>query len=85
MTAMIYDIVTGCCKTLTGPRAWEWVEGDWSCDCNRNPWGIDTGKPDGVCEGAERFLVIQAEGDQYTLNELNRDYAPELVAQVLSS
>lgn len=74
--------------TVDGPRSWEWAESNWSCDCNRNPWGVDTGKPRNVCEGYERFLVIEAVMDdpedyEYTLNELNKFYPAELLARHL--
>lgn len=69
---------------LEGPRSWEWVENKYSCDCNRNFWGVDTGKPRDICKGYERFLVIAAEmndlEDQiYTLRELNAKYPLELL------
>lgn len=75
---------------INGPRSWEWAEGNWACDCNRNPRGVDTGKPVHTCKGSERFLVVEAVMDDpedypYTLDELNEDYPAELRARVLSS
>ena len=88
MKATILDTKTGETMTVDGPRSWEWAENGWSCDCNRNPWGVDTGKPDGVCEGAERFLVVAAEMKdpedyEYTLEELNKEYPEDLRARFL--
>jgi hypothetical protein len=88
MKATILDTVTGKKMTVDGPRSWEWAENNWSCDCNRNPWDVDTGKPDGVCEGCERFLVVDAAMDdpedyEYTLDELNEGYPAELSARFI--
>ena len=74
--------------TVDGPRSWEWAENNWSCDCNRNPWDVDTGNPENVCEGCERFLVVEAVMDdpedyEYTLDELNEGYPAELRARFL--
>ena len=90
MKATILDTVTGEKMTVDGPRSWEWAENNWSCDCNRNPWGVDTGKPDGVCEGRERFLVVEAvmndpEDYEYTMDELNEGYPEELRSRFLTA
>ena len=84
MKATILDTKTGLRQTVEGPRSWEWAENNYSCDCNRNPWHAETGKPDGICEGRERFLVVAAEMNdpedyEYTLAELNNGYPPELL------
>lgn len=84
MKATILDTKTGLYQTVEGPRSYEWAENDWSCDCNRNPWQAETGKPDGICEGNERFLVVAAEMNdpedyKYTIAELNEGYPPELL------
>lgn len=84
MKATILDTKTGLKATIDGPRSWEWVENNYSCDCNRNPWNADTGKPDGICEGCERFIVVAAEinspdDSEYTLEELNKGYPKELL------
>lgn len=89
MKSTILDTLTGETATVNGPRSWEWAENDWSCDCNRNPWGVDTGKPDGVCEGCRRFLVVAAVMDDpedydYTLEELNEGYPKELLDRFLN-
>ena len=89
MIATILDTVTGETMTVNGPRSWEWAENGWSCDCNRNPWNVDTGKPNGGCQGAQRFLVIAAvltgpEDYEYTLDELNEAYPKALRDQFLS-
>jgi hypothetical protein len=49
---------------------------------------VDTGKTENVCEGCERFLVVEAVMDdpddyQYTLDELNEGYPAELRARFL--
>lgn len=57
-----------------------WAEGNGSCDCNRRlMMGEDTAKPEGYCEGCERFLIVAANDDSYSLRELNEDYPLELL------
>ncbi len=89
MKATILDTQTGNTATIDGPSTYDWVDGNWSCDCNRNPWGVDMGKPDGVCHGSERFLVVKAvfdDPDDYecTLEKLNADYPEELLSRLLT-
>lgn len=88
MKATILDTVTGKKMTVDGPRSWEWAVNNWSCDCNRNRWDVDTGKPEGVCGGRKRFLVVAAvmnnpDDYEYTLSELNNGYPEELLAEFL--
>lgn len=57
-----------------------WAEGNGSCDCNRRLiMGQETTKPKEFCEGAERFLIVAASDDSYSLRELNSDYPIELL------
>ncbi len=86
MKATILDTKTGLRQTVDGPRSFEWAENNYSCDCNRNPWLAETGKPDGICEGCERFLLVAAEMNdledyEYTLAELNAGYPTELLKE----
>ena len=88
MKATILDTVTGEKMTVDGPRSWEWAENGWTCDCNRNPWGIDTGGPPKGCHGWNRFLVVEAvmndpDDYEYTLAELNAGYPEALLAKFL--
>jgi len=87
MIATILDTVTGKKMTITGIHSFEWADGNWSCDCNRNPFGADTGKPNDVCQGHKRFLVVEAVMDpddyEYSLDELNEGYPAELRTQNL--
>lgn len=73
--------------TVTGIHSFQWADGNWSCDCNRNPFCADTGKPNDVCQGQERFLVVGAVMDpddyEYTLDELNEKYPAEFRAKFL--
>lgn len=82
MIATILDTVTGKTGVGSSCNSWWYRAGNGSCDCNRNPWDIDTGKPVEYCDGKERFLIIAAEfeeGDEeYTLDELNDCYPQEL-------
>jgi len=89
MKATILDTVTGERMTVDGPPSWEWAENNWSCDCNRNPWGVETGNHKRGCNGCERFLVVEAVMDDpqdyedYTLEELNAGYPKELLARFI--
>ena len=90
MKCTILDTVTGKTAVVAGIPTYEWEDGNYSCDCNRNPWDIDTGAIPNVCEGAHRFLVIAAEAeteDDYlcTLRELNAAYPKELVRKHLDT
>ena len=83
MTATVLDTVTGEKKEVEGVSSYHWAEGNWSCDCNRNAFGVEM--PDtGFCIGGSRFVVVDAkfEPDEavYTLAELNEEYPPELLA-----
>ena len=88
MIATIIDTVTGEKITINGPRSWEWAENNWSCDCNRNYWELGAVESD-VCQGSERFLVVDAVMDdqedyEYTLDELNEEYPLELRNEFLN-
>jgi len=66
----------------------DWVDNNWSCDCNRANYfneevydEINERKPEGYCWGCERFLVVACDDPEYTLQELNAGYPPELLAK----
>ena len=77
--------------------AFWWAEGNGSCDCNRVIY-FPTAKEEleaaqrqahpelkewqSLC-GCERFLIVSAETEEYTLDELNSDYPKALKAQWL--
>ena len=54
-----------------------WAEGNGSCDCNRS---IVFGREAefGNCHGCFRYLIVEAETEEYTIEEFNRDYPDEL-------
>jgi hypothetical protein len=53
--------------------AFYWAEGNGSCDCNRELlFGKDTNN--GHCLGSKRYLIIESDYENYTLDELNEDY-----------
>lgn len=84
MKVTILDTKTGLKEIVDGVRSFEWAENNFSCDCNRNLWNADTGKPIGICEGSDRFIVVAAEINspddyEYTLEELNKEYPKELL------
>ena len=89
MTVTLLDTKTG--RTVevppdACPRAFEWAENNWSCDCNRAPYFDIDLPPANRCVGAHRFLVVafedpDAEGPPHTLRELNADYPEELLRE----
>lgn len=86
MRATILDTQTGLRKTVDGRTAFQWAEGNFSCDCNRNVWEPDK-PPPFRCQGQKRYLVVAATMDwpedkiPYTLEELNAGYPKELLEQ----
>lgn len=96
MRAVVLDTETGKTHAVDGISAFQWAENNWSCDCNRNYFDVETNGEDGICEGCHRFLVIAAEfnttpdenGEQmdyqeYSLRELNACYPIELLWKFL--
>lgn len=83
MIATILDTQTGETRIVDGPRSFEWVENNYSCDCNRGNEFDHEDEDTGFCKGGKRYLVIKAEfnaGDyECTLEELNSDYPEELL------
>ncbi len=84
MTATVLDTLTGTTHTDSRASVYDWMDGNWSCDCNRYPPHIESDSAN-VCEGAHRFIVTHAQFDRYetpaTLRELNCDYPEELLTQ----
>ena len=76
MKITILDTQTGIRRQVDKPfDAFWWAEGNGSCDCNRSRFmEVDTGKPQGWCQGSLRFLIVAADEDSYTLREYNADY-----------
>ena len=86
MIATILDTKTGLRAKRAGISSWEWAENNFSCDCNRDLWGVETDEEDGICSGGKRFIVIDAvmeseEDYEYTLRELNSEYPDELLSR----
>ena len=84
MKATILDTKTGLIGVQdSGCRGWDYAEGNSSCDCNRDLWGVLDDSC--YCNGSNRFLVIAAEyqeideDERYTLTELNEDYPSALL------
>jgi hypothetical protein len=71
----VKDALTGETRVSDGPRPFEWVLNNWSCDCNRGLlFGIDKAE----CT-TTRFRVVAVEGDTegYSLSEFNEMYPDE--------
>jgi len=85
MRVIILDTQTGISHEVgDGQSSYYWTDGNGSCDCNRRLLcSVESDKPDGVCEGHERFLISRVlsveEGDTAcTLAELNEHYPATL-------
>ena len=85
MRVILLDTVTGERRATDESfdySAFWWAEGNGSCDCNRELiFGRDSRR--GTCLGCERYLIVNAESDEYTLEEYNEDYSEELVRRFL--
>lgn len=85
MKLKILDTVTGATVEVDdGFSEFWWAEGNGSCDCNREryflpeeEWQHRLDKP--TCSGCERYLIIEADNNEYTLQELNLDYPVKLL------
>jgi hypothetical protein len=69
----VTDTKTGQTRQVETITLWEWTEGNWSCDCNRESFfGQQT---DGRCTST-RYRVTSVEGmpEGYTLEDFNGDY-----------
>ena len=53
----VIDALTGKSHMVPGITAWGWMEGNWSCDCNRCPPELRGVVQDDPCR-AERFVVV---------------------------
>ena len=85
MKVTLLDTKTGKTVEDKGMSAFQWTDGNWSCDCNRAlMFNLDIGQ--GICAGSKRFIVIKAEpevnveGDyEATLAEMNHRHPQELL------
>ena len=94
MTLTLLDTQTGETLHVDSELdAYWWACGNGSCDCNRAEY-FPTAKEEleaaqqqahhelqewqSLCYGCERILIVEAETDEYSLDELNQDYPPDL-------
>lgn len=83
MKVTLLDTQTGRTAESSGLRTFDWEDGNWSCDCNRQ-LSFDEGEFTGRCIGGTRYIVIKAEVEderdwETTLFDLNADYPRELL------
>ena len=81
MKVVILDTQTGERKTTDESFDWDaywWAEGNGSCDCNREIPFVGLDFSDCFCKGAKRYLIVEAESKEYSLDEYNSDYPAEL-------
>lgn len=87
ITALLWDVETDQIAIARDQFLWEWIHGDWACDCNRQRYfDIEEIKstPENLCIGAKRFLVVmvkQLSEISYTLDDFNADYPEEMRQQ----
>jgi len=86
MIAIILDTETGEVRSNTGQLSSEYVDNNWSCDCNRRTL-FEYLEPEtsSTCIGCHRFIVVAAilflpSDLPFTLSELNEGYDQELVS-----
>jgi len=86
MIAIILDTETGQVRSNTEQLSSEYVNGNWSCDCNRRTL-FEYLEPEtsSTCIGCHRFIVVAAilflpSDLPFTLSELNEGYDQELVS-----
>jgi hypothetical protein len=84
MRVILYDVETE--QLVSTTPAWDfdewwWYEGNGTCDCNRALLFGHQDDTSGVCLGYQRYLIVQAETTEYSLDELNEYYAPALRSQ----
>lgn len=83
MKVKLLDTQTGKTAESVGISTFEWEEGNWACDCNRESFfGNDTQTK--FCLGCKRYIVIEASVERdrdykTTLSELNAGYSKELL------
>lgn len=78
---LVLDTLTGCTGWERGVSPFGWIEGNWSCDCNRGiPLGIEQGRERCM---SRRFLVIACDWPEATFDEMNSGYPPALVEEFL--
>ena len=87
MIAIILDTETGQVRSNTGQLSSEYVDNNWSCDCNRRTLFeyLDPETNNPTCRGCHRFIVVAAimflpYDLPFTLSELNEGYDQELVS-----
>jgi hypothetical protein len=74
MNFTLLDTLTGETKKIQDRLDPVWyAEGNGSCDCNRAPlFGIKSNTDE--CLGAKRFVITEAETDDFTIQQLNESY-----------
>ena len=82
MKFTLLDTQTGETRNVDSKwNAYYWAVGNGSCDCNRDRFfGVELPRT-GYCLGGNRFLIIAADTNEFTLAELNDDYPDELLAK----
>ena len=79
LTVTVLDTKTGETAVDRNGNTWDWTEGNWSCDCNRElMFGNDDGE-EGRCQGSHRYRVVAVEPllPGYALEEFNQHYPVE--------
>lgn len=60
-------------------QPWDWMEGNWACDCNRRiAFGLDIDAHN-TCIGHKRFVVIDSDHNEFHSHSWNKFYPLGLI------
>lgn len=78
---VVLDTLTKRYHEIVGVDLYQWTDGNWSCDCNRQPHGEEPDFETRTCNGCHRFIVVQCEfiGESCSIREMNSDYPKDVV------
>ena len=72
------DCETGETAEVDDISRYQWTQGNYGCDCNRQNY-FDVDIESEYCLGGKRFIIIAAEMADFDIYEWNEDYAKELI------
>ena len=86
MKVIILDTKTGKTGELEGPTAYDFCDGNYACDCNRDIFRASDAAQGNTCAGCKRFLVVgftldAGELGTYSLADFNSNYPTELLVK----
>ena len=85
MKVKLLDTKTGQTRIVNNEvlNEWDWIEGNWSCDCNRQKY-FENNEDKDICIGSKRYIIIEVYYDGiYTLRDFNCNYSDKLLDKYL--